>query len=115
MSDTSPLQLSCRFCRPLVEGRPSVFEIALTSVVMEPVRDIVIEFRCAGLRGGMAEHRLLKPLSAFEIRDPIEVGIDPERAGTSPMTVHLHASTSRGRLSAHGSLRPGRQPGLPIL
>jgi serine/threonine protein kinase len=63
----------------------------------------------------MAEHRLLKPLSAFEIRDPIEVGIDPERAGTSPMTVHLHASASRGRLSAHGSLRPGRQPGLPIL
>jgi formylglycine-generating enzyme required for sulfatase activity len=114
MSDTAPLQLACRFCRPLVEGCPSVFEITLTSSVPEPVRDIVIEFRCAGLRGGVAERTLTKPLTAFEVLT-LDMDIDPERKGTPPMTVHLHASTSRGRFTAHGSVRPGGQSGISIL
>lgn len=114
MSDTTPLQLSCRFCRPLVEGCPSLLEIMLTSVVPEPVRDIVLEFRCAGLRGGVAEHSLTKPLNAWEVLT-LDLDIEPERKGTPAMTVHLHASTSRGRFSAHGSVRPGGQPGISIL
>jgi hypothetical protein len=99
MSDTAPLQLACRFCRPLVEGRPSVFEVTLSSIVPEPVRDIVLEFRCAGLRGGVAERSLTKPLTAFEVLT-LDMDIDPERKGTPPMTVHLHASTSRERFTA---------------
>jgi formylglycine-generating enzyme required for sulfatase activity len=114
MSDTAPLQLACRFCRPLVERCPSVFEVTLTSSVSEPVRDIVLEFRCAGLRGGVAEKTLPKPLTAFEVLT-LDLDIDPERKGTPPMTVHLHASTSRGRFTAHGSVRPGGQAGISIL
>jgi eukaryotic-like serine/threonine-protein kinase len=114
MSDTAPLQLSCRFCRPLVEGCPSVFEITLTSIVPEPVRDIVLEFRCNGLRGGVAERTLTKPLTAFEVLT-LDLDIEPERKGTPPMTVHLHASTTRGRFTAHGSVRPGGQAGISIL
>lgn len=114
MSDTAPLQLSCRFCRPLVEGCPSVFEITLTSIVPEPVKDIVLEFRCAGLRGGMAERSLTKPLSPFE-EFTLDMDIEPERKGTPSMTVHLHASTSRGRFTAHGGVRPGGQAGISIL
>lgn len=114
MSDTAPLQLACRFCRPLVEGCPSVFEVTLTSIVAEPVRDIVLEFRCAGLRGGVAEKTLAKPLTAFETLT-LDLDIDPERKGAPSMTVHLHASTSRGRFSAHGSVRPGGQAGISIL
>jgi serine/threonine protein kinase len=114
MSDTAPLQLSCRFCRPLVEGCPSVFEITLTSIVPEPVRYIVLEFRCAGLRGGVAERTLTKPLTAFEVLT-LDLDIEPERKGTPSMTVHLHASTSRGRFTAHGSVRPGGQAGISIL
>jgi formylglycine-generating enzyme required for sulfatase activity len=114
MSDTAPLQLACRFCRPLVEGCPSVFEITLTSSVPEPVRDIVLEFRCAGLRGGVAEHTLTKPLTAFEVLT-LDMDIEPERKGTPSMTVHLHASTTRGRFTAHGSVRPGGQAGISIL
>jgi formylglycine-generating enzyme required for sulfatase activity len=114
MSDTAPLQLSCRFCRPLVEGCPSVFEVTLSSSVPEPVRDIVLEFRCAGLRAGVAERTLTKPLTAFEVLT-LDLDIEPERKGTPSMTVHLHASTSRGRFTAHGSVRPGGQAGISIL
>ena len=114
MSDTAPLQLSCRFCRPLVEGCPSVFEVTLTSIVAEPVRDIVLEFRCAGLRGGVAEKVLPHPLAAYQTLT-LDIDIDPERKGTPSMTVHLHASTARGRFTAHGSVRPGGQPGISIL
>lgn len=114
MSETAPLLLSCRFCRPLVEGCPSVFEILLSSTAPEPVKDILIEFRCAGLKGGVAEFALPRPLVAGEVLQ-LDVDIEPERKGTPSMNVHIHAGTSRGRFSARGSVRPGGQSGVIIL
>ena len=114
MSDTAPLQLACRFSRLWVEGCPSLFEVHLTSVAGGPVQEVELEFCCAGLKEGLAEFRLQGPLLAGESME-VEISAEPMRKGTPPMTVHVQASTARGRFSAQGSIRPGGQGGICIL
>ena len=92
-----------------------MFEVTVSSITNELVTDVVLEFRCEGIQSGIVEHRLVRPLAPYERLDPIVIGIMLESAGVMPMTVHIHASTGRGRCTGRGNVRPLDQPGVTIL
>ncbi|MGV3659063.1 MAG: SUMF1/EgtB/PvdO family nonheme iron enzyme [Prosthecobacter sp.] len=115
MSDAAPLHLACRFSARLYERCSGILEVQLTSASQDPISGIVVEFRCTAFKGGMVRHQFARPLTAFETGLPVVLDIEPTRKGTCSVKVKIHAMTARGKLSAHGDVRRGGQPGIAIL